>query len=392
MNDTVGGPGNAWWRSRRVADRLPEFPWDTLAAAGRRARAHPGGVVDLSVGTPVDDTPAVVQDALAAASNSPGYPLTYGTADVRAAVVRWLGRRFGVTALAAADVLPTLGSKELVATLPWWLGIGPGDAVAFPALAYPTYEVGAMLAGAQPVRVDTSDLDAVRALDPSVVKMLWVNSPANPHGAVLDAATLAGIVAWCRENGVLLVSDECYLEFSWDAAPVSALHPDVCGGSSEGILTVHSLSKRSNLAGYRAAFVAGDHDVVAALLAVRKHGGMIAPGPVQAALIAALDDDAHVEEQRERYARRRAVLRPALEAAGWRIDHSEGSLYLWATRDDLDAWGSVDALAELGILVAAGTFYGDAGGRHVRVALTNSDERIGEAARRLRERASSPNG
>jgi succinyldiaminopimelate transaminase len=275
-------------------------------------------------------------------------------------------------------VLPTVGSKELVALLPSLLGIGAGETIALPALAYPTYAVGALLAGATPVTYAS-----LLELGPARIRLLWVNSPANPTGQVLPAEHMAKIVDWARQRGTIVVSDECYFELGWDAEPVSVLDPRVCGGDPTGLIAVHSLSKRSNLAGYRAAWVAGDPAIVSALLEVRKHAGLIVPGPVQAAMVAALRDDSHVAEQRERYARRRAVLRPALEAAGMRIEHSEGGLYLWATRDE-DCWATVEHLASHGILVAPGEFYGAAGQRFVRVALTAGDERIAQVGARLR--------
>jgi succinyldiaminopimelate transaminase len=356
---------------------LPDFPWDRLAPYAEVARAHRDGVVDLSIGTPVDPTPHVARAALAAASDAPGYPYTAGTARLREAAAGWLRRRLGADVDPAA-VLPTVGSKELVALLPSLLGLGPGDTVVVPALAYPTYDVGARLAGATPVATD-----ALHSLGPAPVALVWVNSPANPTGRVLPVEHLRKIIGWARERGALVVSDECYVEFGWDAEPVSVLHPAVNGGSLDGVLAVHSLSKRSNLAGYRAGFVAGDGSVVRALLEVRKHAGLIVPTPVQAAMVAALDDDAHAVAQRERYQARRAVLRPALEAAGLRIEHSEGGLYLWATRGE-PCWTTVAALADRGVLVAPGEFYGPAGARHVRVALTATDERVAAAAERLR--------
>jgi len=361
-----------------VALRLPVFPWDSLAEHGRLARRHPDGVVDLSVGTPVDPTPAVVQDALRAAADAPGYPTTYGTPALREAVADWLRRCHGVPDLDPDGVLPTIGSKELVAWLPTLLGLGPGDQVAVPALAYPTYDIGARLAGAEPVV--TAD---PTTLDPAGIGLIWLNSPSNPTGAVLDAPELRRIVRWGRRHRIVVASDECYLELPWDAQPVTVLHPSVSEGSPDGLLAVHSMSKRSNLAGYRAAFVAGDVALVEELLAVRKHAGMMVPLPVQAALIAALGDDAHVAEQRARYGSRRARLRPALQAAGWQVTHSEAGLYLWASHPDYDGWGSVAVLAQLGILVAPGVFYGEAGRDHVRVALTATDERVEAAVERL---------
>ncbi|WP_460363645.1 succinyldiaminopimelate transaminase, partial [Actinocorallia lasiicapitis] len=285
--------------------------------------------------------------------------------------------RLGIAADPAA-VLPAIGTKELVAWLPLLLGAGPGDTVVFPELAYPTYDIGARIAGARGVATD-----GLLKLGPETPKIVWLNSPSNPTGKVLPAAHLRKVVAWARERGVVVVSDECYIELVWEGPePVSILHPDVCGGSHEGLLAIHSLSKRSNMAGYRAGFVTGDLTLIKRLLELRKHAGMIVPAPVQAAMAAAYTDDQHVKEQHARYAARRAVLKPALEAHGFRIDHSEASLYLWSTRDE-PCWETVAHLAELGILVAPGDFYGTAGSRHVRIALTATDERIAAAAARL---------
>ncbi|MBB6435301.1 succinyldiaminopimelate transaminase [Streptomyces candidus] len=359
-------------------DRLPVFPWDKLEPYRKTAAAHPGGLVDLSVGTPVDPVPELIQKALVAAADSPGYPTVWGTAELRDALVDWVRRRLGARDAAHVNVLPVVGSKELVAWLPTQLGLGPGDQVAYPRLAYPTYEVGARLARAEAVVYDDPTTD----LDPDRVKLLWLNSPSNPTGRVLAKDELIRIVRWARQHGVLLVADECYLELGWEADPVSVLHEDVCGGSFDGLVAVHSLSKRSNLAGYRAAFVAGDSAVLGDLLQIRKHGGMMTAAPVQAATVAALGDDTHVAEQRARYAARRTALREALLAHGFRIEHSEASLYLWVTRGE-NCWDTVGHLASLGILVAPGDFYGEAGQQFVRVALTATDERVAAAAARL---------
>jgi succinyldiaminopimelate transaminase len=331
--------------------------------------------VDLSVGTPVDPVPESIRHALAAASNAPGYPLTAGTPALRGAIADWLARSCGASG--APGVLPTIGSKELVAWLPTLLGVGAGDTVVIPSVCYPTYEVGVRLAGATVVRSDS-----LTALGPARVKLIWINSPSNPTGRVLPAEHLRKVVDWARERGAVVVSDECYLALGWETTPVSVLDDAVTGGDHTGVLAVHSLSKRSNLAGYRAGFVAGDPALVGELLAVRKHAGMIVPAPVQAAMIAALSDEAHVEAQRELYAARRDTLRTALVKAGFEISHSEAGLYLWSTRGE-DCWQTVDWLAERGILAAPGAFYGPAAGQHVRVALTATDERVAAAVTRL---------
>ena len=365
-----------------VAD-LDDYPWDAVAPYAARAKEHPGGIVDLSIGSPVDRTPDVIADALRHATDAHAYPQTVGTPALREAIAAWYARRRGVPGLGIDEALPTVGSKELVALLPLLLGVQPGDVVVHPRAAYPTYAVGAKLVGATPVASDDP------AEWPEGTKLVWLNTPGNPDGRVLDVAELRAAVARARELGAVLASDECYAELGWDGPwkdePVpSILDPRVVDGDRRGILSVYSLSKQSNLAGYRAAFVAGDPALIARLLTARKHLGLMLPGPVQAAMTVALGDDAHVAEQRERYRARRDVLRPALEAAGFRIDHSEGGLYLWAT-GGRDAWDTMGSLAERGILAGPGHFYGDHFPQHVRFSLTATDERIGEAARRLAE-------
>jgi succinyldiaminopimelate transaminase len=367
-----------------VAD-LADYPWDAVAPFAARARAHPDGIVDLSVGSPVDPTPALVAEALRSATDAHAYPQTMGTPALRDAIAAWYARRRGVPGLTAAHVLPTVGSKELVALLPLLLGLGPGDVVVHPQAAYPTYEVGARLVGATPVAADDP------AQWPDATRLVWVNSPGNPDGRVLDIPALQAAVVRARELGAVLASDECYAELGWDAPwdaePVpSALDPRVAGGELGGILSVYSLSKQSNLAGYRAAFLAGDAEIVARLLTARKHLGLMLPLPVQQAMVAALEDDVHVAEQKERYRRRRDILKPAVEAAGFRVDRSEAGLYLWAT-EGRDAWDSVGRLADLGILAGPGDFYGTRFPQHVRLSLTATDERISAAAARLRHSA-----
>lgn len=362
--------------ARGLAARLPVFPWDLLAPAAELARTHPDGVVDLSIGTPVDPVPDVVQQALAAAADSPGYPPVVGTPELREAAGAWFARTLQVD-VAPSAILPTIGSKELISWLPTLLGLGPADTVVIPELAYPTYDVGARVAGCQVLAADST-----AAIGPARVALVWLNSPSNPTGQVLPAAHQAKVVAWARERGAVVVADECYVELGWTEQPVSVLHPSVCGGSHEGLLSVQSLSKRSNLAGYRAGIVAGDPALIEVLLAARKHVGMMVPGPVQVAAAAAFADDAHVVVQKARYAARRTALLAALTTCGFTISHSEAGLYLWATRGE-SCWDTVDWLAGRGILVAPGEIYGPTGAQHVRFALTATDERIAAAVARL---------
>lgn len=364
-----------------VAD-LADYPWDAVAPYAELARAHPGGIVDLSIGSPIDATPRLVAEALAAATDAHAYPQTMGTPELRTAIVRWYARRRGVTGLTPDHVLPTVGSKELVALLPLLLDLGPGDIVVHPRAAYPTYEVGARLVGAHPFASDDPEEW------PAGTKLVWLNSPGNPDGQVMDAAALRAAVARARELDAVIACDECYAELGWEApwdteSIPSVLDPHVTDGDVRGILSVYSLSKQSNLAGYRAAFLAGDPDLVARLLTGRKHLGLMLPAPVQRAMVVALEDDAHVAAQKELYRARRAVLKPALEAAGFRIDRSEAGLYLWAT-EGRDAWESIGRLADLGILAGPGVFYGEHHPQHIRVSLTAPDERIEAAAERLR--------
>ncbi|KRF08522.1 succinyldiaminopimelate transaminase [Arthrobacter sp. Soil782] len=367
---------------------LPDYPWDAMAPYVEEARKHPDGAVNLSIGTPVDPTPEVVQRALRDASNAPGYPTTHGTIELREAISEWYRRRRSVVGLDPADILPTVGSKELVAWLPTLLGLGAGDVVVRPTVAYPTYDMGAHFAGATPVAADS-----LAELDPGTrarVRLVWINSPSNPTGAVQDVEALRAVVDEARALGAMVASDECYAELGWgvwdpaeggNAVP-SILDERVSGGSLDQLLSVYSLSKQSNLAGYRAAFVAGDSAVLANLVNSRKHAGMIVPFPIQEAMRAALADDMHVAAQKDLYRARRNQLIPALEAFGLTISLSDAGLYLWATAGE-NTWLTVKRFAELGIIVGPGTFYGDAGNGFVRVALTGADERVAAAAARL---------
>jgi len=349
---------------------LPDFPWDALAPYGEKARSHPAGIIDLSVGTPVDPTPEFIQAALREASNSPSYPVTAGTPQLREAIRSWAISRLGATG--DFDVLPLIGSKELVAWLPTIL---ESTKVLIPEIAYPTYHVGALIAQAESVAVS---IDA-HSWPPA--DLAWMNSPSNPTGRVHSEEEIKACIDWSRANNATLISDECYLEFDHTAHSTSIMA--LTGGDNRNILAVHSLSKRSSMAGYRAAFLIGDSLLIAKIRELRKHAGMMVALPVQKAMTVALADEIHVAEQRARYNARRDALRPALEACGFRVEFSNAGLYIWCTRDE-DAWTSVDWLAERGILATPGSFYGEKGKNHIRIAMTVTDAQISDAVSRLK--------
>lgn len=367
---------------------LPDYPWEAMAPYAAKAAEHPGGAVNLSIGTPVDPTPALIQDALKAAADAPGYPTVHGTPALREAIAGWFERRRGVAGLDPRNVMPTVGSKELVAWLPLLLGLKPGDVVVRPKVAYPTYDIGATFAGVTSVATD--NLDELDEATRARVRLIWVNSPGNPTGSVRGIDSLKALVQQARELGAVVASDECYAELGWgdwdvqrggQAVP-SILDPRVAGGSHQGLLAVYSLSKQSNVAGYRAAFVAGDPGLMPNLVNSRKHAGMIVPYPVQEAMRVALGDDAHVEAQKDLYRGRRERLVPALLDFGLEIKDSDAGLYLWSTAGE-STWDTVGRLAERGIVVGPGVFYGEAGNGYIRVALTGTDERIDAAVSRL---------
>lgn len=362
---------------------LPEYPWTALAPYTAKAAEHPDGPVNLSIGTPVDPTPQIVIDALRAGADAPGYPTTHGTLALREAIVEWFARRRNVHGLSADDVMPTVGSKEMVAWLPLLLGLGAGDLVVRPRVAYPTYDIGATLAGADSIAADS--LDELSEADRQRVKLIWVNSPGNPTGIVRDVAELKALIDSARAIGAIVASDECYAELGWgeyENGVPSLLEEAVCGGDHNDLISVYSLSKQSNVAGYRAAFVAGAPNLMPALINSRKHAGMIVPTPVQDAMRVALADEAHVAAQKSLYRARREALIPALEGFGLRIEDSVAGLYLWCTADE-ECWVTMGRLAELGIVAGPGAFYGEAGKDFVRIALTASDERIASAVQRL---------
>ena len=349
----------------------PPYPYERLAGAKAKAEAHEGGAVDLSIGTPCDAPPVAVVDALAASDTERGYPASIGSPGYRAAAANWIARKFGVDLDAATAVAACVGTKEFVATLPQWLKLRSPerDTVLYPSIAYPTYEMGAILAGCRAVAVD--DLDAVSDEDAARALVLWVNSPANPTGAMAD---LDAAAAWGRAHGVPVFSDECYVEFTWHGRGRSILE-----SGTDGVVAVHSLSKRSNLAGVRAGFYAGDSDLVHYLSEVRKHVGMMVPGPVQAAAVVALGDDVHVEEQRQRYRDRLEFFRTVVDAP-----MPDGGFYLWAPVPGGDAWAFTEDLAARGgALVSPGDLYGAAGAGFVRIAMVQPMERLELVAERL---------
>lgn len=358
--------------------KFPDFPWDSLVPYKEAAASHPLGILDLSVGSPVDPVPELAREAVLAAFDSHSYPQTMGTPALRQAIVDWYHRRHRITRLEAKHVLPTIGSKEMVGTLALALGVGPGDTVVQPELAYPTYEVGAIAAGANLV---TSDDPADW---PENTRLIWLNSPNNPTGEVLSADRLRAAVQRARELDAVIVNDECYLELGWETDPVSILSDEVNEARFSNILAVYSLSKQSNLAGYRFGTVAGCSKLIAKVLEVRKHLGLIPPMPVQAVATALLGDDTHVAEQKERYRQRRTVLLSAFKNLGFTVEHSEAGLYLWATEGE-DCWASVSKLSKRGILVTPGVFYGESGRKHVRIALTASDEQLNSIEQRMSE-------
>ncbi len=370
----------------------PPYPHDRLLELRAIAEAVPGGIVDCSVGTPVDPMPEVARRALVdAAPAATGYPAAVGAPAYRQAAAAWIGRRFGVD-VSPDVVLACIGTKELVASLPRLLSLrDPSrDTVLYPGIAYPTYEMGALLAGlrAVPVPLDDDwlvDLSRVSKSDAERALLLWVNEPGNPTGSSGGAEHLRAVADWARGHGVIAASDECYAEFTYDEAGAPAPAATVLNAGQERALAVHSLSKRSNMAGLRAGFAAGDAELIGYLREVRKHAGLMTPGPVQAAAAAALADDAHVDEQRERYARRRALAVDALRACDLVHDGGPSTFYLWLRDADggEDGWSIARRLAERGVLVAAGELYGPGGAAHVRLSLTQTDERLALAFQRL---------
>ncbi|CAB4586819.1 unannotated protein [freshwater metagenome] len=337
-----------------------------MAPYGEKAKKYPGGFIDLSQGTPVDPTPTFIQESLTKASNSPSYPLTAGSSQLKDAIRAWATLNLGATG--EFDVLPVIGSKEFVALLPTFL---QSKTVLYPKIAYPTYLVGALMASAKAIPVE------IDAKNWPTADLAWINSPSNPTGQVQSDSEILATINWARNNGSVIASDECYLSFSKEAKSILSL----TGGNNEGILAVHSLSKRSNLAGYRAAFVIGDSKLIDQIRQIRKHAGLIVPLPVQQAMIAALSDNNHAIEQAERYEKRRIKLITALSKAGFTIEHSQAGLYIWCSKNE-DCYKTVDWFANLGVLVTPGSFYGSE--KFIRIALTATDESIDLVVERIK--------
>jgi|SRR5438067_1424647 len=363
----------------------PVYPYARLDALKQRAGEAPGGLVDLSVGTPMDPVPDIVVEALAAAGPlSAGYPRAVGGPALRKAAAGWMERSFGVV-VDPVDVVNCIGTKELVASLPHLLRLrDPSrDTVLYPAVSYPTYAMGAVLGGCRAVPVPLGDewhvdLSAVSEEDAARALLLWLNEPGNPTGSQSASGPLDDAVAWARARGIVVASDECYVEFNWDDAGDPVPGSTALAAGVDGVLAVHSLSKRSNMAGYRCGFLAGDGEVVAYIGSVRTHAGMMVPGPIQAAATVAWADDGHVEVQRARYAERRRYARSRLAAAGLVDAGGPSSFYLWVRSADPaeDGWAVAARLAETGTLVAAGELYGDGGAGYVRIALVEPLERL----------------
>jgi succinyldiaminopimelate transaminase len=361
-------------------DRLPEYPWQKLKPFREVAAKHHLGSIDLSVGNPIDPTPQIVQDALDAASDSHSYPTTWGELETRSAITNWYATRRRVPGLTTEQVLPTIGSKEFISWLPLMLGLGKGDVMVQPRIAYTAYEVGAAFAGCDLVSSDDP------AQWPENTKLIWLNSPGNPTGEVLGVQRLRVAVQRARELGAVIVNDECYAEIGWSGEwnqfIPCILDPLVTDGDNTNVLSIYSLSKQSNLAGYRAAFAAGDGELIAGIVNLRMHSGMLVPTPVQRAIAAAVGDYSHVKAQKEVYRKRRDLLLPAVIKAGFEISDSEAGLYLWASKGE-NCWETVAQLANIGIIAVPGDFYGEAGNNFVRFSITATDDEILRAVSRL---------
>ena len=360
----------------------PPYPYERLEGLRDAASLHEGGAIDCSIGTPVDAPPDFVVKAFAEATGARGYPPSAGTAQYREACAGWMHRRFSVE-VPASQLAACVGTKEFVASLAQYLHLrrGDRDTVLYPAISYPTYAMGARLAGLRAVEVPMKngmlDLESIDSSDRARALVLWSNSPGNPTGHLDD---LGAAARWGRENDVLVASDECYADYTWSDRPHTILEHGM-----DNVLALHSISKRSNLAGVRAGFYAGDPEVVAYLRLVRQHAGLMVPAPVQAAVSLAYDDDVHVETQRDVYFRRLNILGDALREVGVTCPAPQGSFYVWCSREGMDGWQLAAWLAEVsGLIVSPGELYGPAGVDFARIALVQPDEAIERAVVRLR--------
>lgn len=367
----------------------PPYPYDRLDQVTALAAAQVGGAVDLSVGTPGDPPADAVVRALSSSGSERGYPPSVGLPAYREAAAVWFERRLGV-GVDPSSIGACVGTKEFVAGLPHWLRLrDPSrDTVLYPAVSYPSYAMGARLAGCRAVAVPVDDrwrldLSAVDPTEAARALCLWSNTPGNPAGGLDD---LDAVAAWGRSAGVPVFSDECYVEFTWVGNPaVAGQAPgrSILQAGPEGVVAVHSLSKRSNLAGVRAGFYAGDHDLVTYLREVRRHAGFMVPGPAQAAATAALGDQDHVDGQRRRYRSRLERMAGVLAGMGLDASLPDGGFYLWVPAPGGDAWALTDRLAdELGIVGSPGEFYGDAARGYVRLAMVQPDASLDLIERR----------
>ena len=368
--------------STGVSFTPPPYPYERLDVLKKLAAVHDGGPIDCSIGTPIDAPPEAVLEELAKGTGARGYPTSQGSPDFRTAAASWMQRRFGVT-ISINDVAACIGTKEFVGTLAGYLHLRSPerDTVLYPAISYPTYAMGATLAGLRPVPVTVRDgrldLESIDRDDVDRALVLWANSPSNPTGYLDD---LERVAEWGRRHGVPVASDECYAEFTWAGPPRSILEH-----GSDGVLALHSSSKRSNLAGIRAGFYAGDEELVNFLKSVRQHAGFMVPAPVQAAVAVAYNDDEHVARQRERYWSRLSLMSGALGEFGVHAPLPEGAFYLWCWKEGLDGWALASEIAERSALVVSpGELYGEDGRNFVRLAVVQSDERLALGAARLR--------
>jgi succinyldiaminopimelate transaminase len=360
----------------------PPYPYERLDVLKKLADTHEGGAIDCSIGTPIDAPPPAVLEELAKGSGARGYPTSQGSPEYRASAAAWMNRRFGLS-LSSTDLAACIGTKEFVGNVAGYLHLrSPArDTVLYPSISYPTYAMGATLSGLRSVPVATKngqlDLDSIEPADAERALVLWTNSPSNPTGFLDDLERAA---SWGRARDVLVISDECYAEFTWAGRPRTILEHGL-----DGVLALHSISKRSNLAGIRAGFYAGDEALVSYLRSVRQHAGFMVAAPVQAAVAVAYNDDEHVNAQRERYRSRLSMLSEALGGVGVDAPMPEGAFYLWCSKPGMDGWELAAFLAETSALVVSpGELYGDEGANFVRIAMVQPDERLALAAGRLR--------